>query len=47
LLATLARRAEDPRTAELAERIRHEEQTAGERVAGSWDAVVQAQINGG
>jgi ferritin-like metal-binding protein YciE len=47
LLATLADRAEDAPTADLAERIMQEERMAGERIAGSWDAVVEAQMNGG
>jgi|SRR5215207_5179982 len=44
LLARTARRAGDVETAALAERIRGEEQVAAERVAGTWDAAVDAAL---
>jgi ferritin-like metal-binding protein YciE len=44
LLARTARRAGDSETAALAERIRGEEQAAAERVAGTWDAAVDAAL---
>src|SRR5918994_7813102 len=44
LLARTARRAGDEETAALAERIRGEEQAAAERVAGTWDAAVDAAL---
>jgi ferritin-like metal-binding protein YciE len=42
LLARTARRTGDEETAGMAERIRAEEQAAAERVAGTWDAAVDA-----
>jgi ferritin-like metal-binding protein YciE len=44
LLSRTARRAGDAETAALAERIRDEEQVAAERVAGTWDAAVDATL---
>jgi ferritin-like metal-binding protein YciE len=44
LLARTARRAGDEQTAALAERILAEERTAAERVAGTWDAAVEAAL---
>jgi ferritin-like metal-binding protein YciE len=44
LLARTARRAGDEQTAAMAERIRAEEQAAAERVAGTWDAAVDAAL---
>jgi ferritin-like metal-binding protein YciE len=44
LLSRTARRAGDAETAALAERIRDEEQAAAERVAGTWDAAVDAAL---
>jgi ferritin-like metal-binding protein YciE len=44
LLARTARRAGDEETAALAERILTEERTAAERVAGTWDAAVDAAL---
>jgi ferritin-like metal-binding protein YciE len=44
LLARTARRAGDEQTAALAERIRGEEQLAAERIAGTWDAAVDAAL---
>jgi ferritin-like metal-binding protein YciE len=45
LLSLTARRAQDERTEEIAEHIAGEEQQAALRLAGSWDAVVEAMIN--
>ena len=45
LLARTARRAGDEATAALAERIREDERRAGERVAGTWDAAVDAALS--
>jgi ferritin-like metal-binding protein YciE len=39
-----ARRAGDEETAAVAERILGEEQRAAERVAGTWDAAVEAAL---
>jgi ferritin-like metal-binding protein YciE len=44
LLARVARRAGDEETAGVAERIAGEERTAAERVAGTWDAAVEAGL---
>lgn len=44
LLTRTARRAGDEATAELAQRILGEERTAAERVAGTWDAAVDAAL---
>jgi ferritin-like metal-binding protein YciE len=44
LLARTARRAGDPLTVALAERILGEEQAAAEQVAGTWDAAVDAAL---
>jgi ferritin-like metal-binding protein YciE len=45
LLARTARRAGDEATAGVAERILAEERTAAERVAGTWDAAVDAALD--
>jgi ferritin-like metal-binding protein YciE len=45
LLARTARRAGDERTAAMADHIRDEEQAAAERVAGTWDAAVDAMLS--
>jgi ferritin-like metal-binding protein YciE len=45
LLRLTARRAQDERTEEIAERIAHEEEQAAVRIAGSWDAVVDQAIS--
>jgi ferritin-like metal-binding protein YciE len=47
LLAAVAHCAEDRLTADLAERFVVEQGTAGERLMGTWDAVVDTQLNGG
>src|SRR5215217_5086628 len=44
LLARTAQRAGDAETAAIAERIRGEEQATAERVAGTWDAAVDAAL---
>jgi ferritin-like metal-binding protein YciE len=44
LLARVARRAGDEETAALAERILADERRAAERVAGTWDAAVDASL---
>jgi ferritin-like metal-binding protein YciE len=44
LLSRTARRAGDEETAMMAERIRDEEQRAAQRIAGTWDAAVDAAL---
>ena len=44
LLERVARRAGDEETAAVAKRIRAEEQTAAERVAGTWDAAAELAL---
>jgi ferritin-like metal-binding protein YciE len=44
LLSRTARRADDEETAAMAERILAEERTAAQRVAGTWDAAVEAAL---
>jgi ferritin-like metal-binding protein YciE len=44
LLTRVAQRAGDEQTASVAERILAEERTAAERVAGTWDAAVEAGL---
>jgi ferritin-like metal-binding protein YciE len=45
LLSRVAQRAGDTDTAELAERILSDERRAAERVAATWDAAVEAELN--